>query len=118
MRNIYFYLMIAFYILDFIWGQFLAYLNRTRMSPLMPEELEGIYDSAEYIRQQAYQKENSRFATVSGGFSFAVAGVFLWYGGPGLLDALLRRHIGNAVLLPVAFFWTLSILRLDHEYSF
>ena len=56
----------------------------------MPEELEGIYDSAEYVRQQAYQKENSRFATVSGGFSFAVAGVFLWYGGPGLLDALGR----------------------------
>ena len=109
MRNIYFYLMIIFYVSDFFWGQFLSYLNRTRMNPLMPKELEGIYDSAEYAKQQAYQKENSRFDMVSGGFSFAVGAAFLWCGGAGWLDALLRKHIDNAILLSAAFFWSLSV---------
>ena len=75
----------------------------------MPKELEGIYDEAEYARQQSYQKENSHFAMISGGFSFIVTGAFLWYGGVGWLDELLRVRINNTVLLPVVFFWVISI---------
>ena len=104
MRNMFFYFMIFFYAADFFWNQFLAYLNRTRMNPVMPKELDGIYDSAEYARQQTYQKENSRFSTISGSFSFAIVLLFLWYGGVGWLDELLRTYTDNTVLLPVAFF--------------
>jgi len=104
-----FYLIIVIYISDYFWEQFLSYLNRSRMSPFMPKELEGIYDPAEYARQQAYQKENSYFAMISGGFSFVITGAFLWYGGIGWLDELIRMHIGNVILLSVVFFWAISI---------
>ena len=54
MSNIYFYLIVTFAVADFVWEQLLSYLNRTRMTPTMPKELEGIYDPAEYARQQTY----------------------------------------------------------------
>ena len=79
------------------------------MSPVLPKELEGIYDSTEYSKQQAYQKENSRFAMISGGFSFAVGMAVLWFGGMGWFDVILRKHIDNAVLLSVVFFWSFSV---------
>ena len=110
MRNIYFYLMLVLYISDFFWNQFLSHLNRTQMSPIMPKELEGIYDSTEYARQQAYQKENSRFAMISGSFTFAVGVTVLWFGGMGWFDRFLQVYVKNNVLLSVVFFWLLSII--------
>ncbi|MDR1622733.1 MAG: M48 family metallopeptidase [Synergistaceae bacterium] len=110
MRNLYFYLIVVFFVLHFVWAQILSYLNRTRMSPLMPKELEGIYDPEEYAKQQMYQKENDRFKLVSGGFSFVVSAAVLWYGGIGWLDTFLRGYTGSSVLLMLAFFGVICVL--------
>jgi STE24 endopeptidase len=110
MRNIYFYVIIVFYVLDFLWTQILSCLNRTRMSPVMPKEAEGIYDPAEYARQQAYQRENDRFEMISDGFSFVIGMAILWYGGAGWLDAFLRGYTDRPILLLLAFFGTVSVL--------
>ena len=75
----------------------------------MPKELDGIYDSAEYARQQAYQKDNDRFETISDGFFFLVALAVLWYGGLGRLDALLREYADRPLLLTLGFFGILTI---------
>jgi STE24 endopeptidase len=109
MRNIYFYLIVVFYVSGFLWDQILSYLNRTCMSSLMPKELEGIYDPAEYARQQAYQRENDRFQMISDGCSFVVVAALLWYGGLGRLDSFLRGYTDNHILLPLAFLGILSI---------
>jgi STE24 endopeptidase len=61
MSGIYFYLIIGFYVYDFVSGQWLSHLNRTRMTPVMPRELEGIYDPEKYARQQMYKREHGRF---------------------------------------------------------
>jgi STE24 endopeptidase len=76
----------------------------------MPKELEGIYNPTEYARQQEYQRENGRFKTISGGFSFVLCAAVLWYGGMGWLDTFLRGYTGNYILLPLAFFGTITIL--------
>jgi len=109
MYNVFFFLIIIFYVSDFIWDQILAYLNRTRMNPTMPKELDGIYDPSEYARQQAYQRENDRFGTIADGFLFAVSMAVLLYGGLGWLDALLREYTTRPLLLTLAFFGTLSV---------
>jgi STE24 endopeptidase len=80
------------------------------MNPVMPKELEGIYDPAEYARQQTYQKENDRFELISKGFSFAVGATLLWYGGAGWLDAFLRRYTDSSILLVLTFFGTVTVL--------
>ena len=112
MYNAYFYIIIVFCVLDFIWDQILSYLNRSRMTPLMPKELDGIYDPAEYARQQAYQKENDRLGTISDGLLFAITMVILWNGGLGWLDSFLRTYTNRNILLTVAFFWILSVFML------
>ncbi|MDR1762484.1 MAG: M48 family metallopeptidase [Dysgonamonadaceae bacterium] len=110
MYNTYFYIIIVIYVAAFVWGQILAYLNRKRMSPLIPKELEGIYNAEEYARQQEYQRTNSRFGLISGGFSFIVTLAALVFGLFGWLDEFLRSYTENFLLLPLLFFGIIFII--------
>jgi STE24 endopeptidase len=80
------------------------------MSPYLPKELEDIYNPEEYARQQAYQKVNSRFGLISGGFSFVVALVALLFGLFGWLDDMLRTYTVHFLWLPLLFFGILFII--------
>jgi len=110
MYNIFFYIIITFFVLGFIWGQILAFLNRKRMSPLIPAELEGIYNAENYARQQEYQKTNSRFGLISGGFSFIITLLALIFGILGWFDGELREYTEQFLLLPLIFFGILFII--------
>ncbi|MDR1809688.1 MAG: M48 family metallopeptidase [Prevotella sp.] len=88
---------------DFLFGQYMSYRNRRLLSPVIPEKLKGIYDEDAYARQQAYQKENSRFGLYSGLFSFSVTLIALVFGLFGWLDIFLRRWINDPLLLTLAF---------------
>jgi len=110
MYNIYFYIIVSVFILNFVWEQILSYLDRKRMSPDIPKELEGIYNPEEYRRQQAYQKANSRFGFISDGFSFLVVLVVLLFGLFGWLDETLRMHTIHFLWLPLLFFGILFII--------
>lgn len=112
MYNIYFYIIISIFVVNFLWEQFLAYLNRKRMSPVIPDEMKGIYDDEQYARQQMYQKENSRFGLVSGTFSFVVMSLILAFGGFGFFDDYLRTFTEHFLLLPLLF---LGILLLANQ---
>jgi STE24 endopeptidase len=79
------------------------------MSPIIPEKLKGIYEENEYARQQAYQKENSRFGIFSGLFSFCLILIMLVFKLFGYLDISLREYICNPVLLTLAFLGILYI---------
>jgi STE24 endopeptidase len=80
------------------------------MSPVIPEKLKGIYDEEDYARQQAYQKENSRFGLYSGLFSFAVTMFVLIFKLFGWLDSSLREQISNPLLLTLAFIGIIYII--------
>lgn len=90
------------------------------MNPIIPAQLEGIYNETEYTRQQAYQKENSRFGVYSALFSFVILLAVLLLGGFGWLDNLLRNYINNEVGLTLAFFGTIylisTIISLPFDY--
>lgn len=103
MHNIYFYLIITFYVYDFVSDQWLSYLDRTMWSPVMPAELEGIYDREEYARQQNYNKENDRLGLITSGLYFVVITAALLCGAAGWLDAFLRRYTNHFILLPLSF---------------
>jgi STE24 endopeptidase len=110
MYNAYFYIIITVFILSFVWEQILSYLNRKRMSPHIPKELEGIYNPEDYARQQVYQKVNSRFGLISGGFSFVVILLVLIFGLFGWLDETLREYTVHFLWLPLLFFGILFII--------
>ena len=109
MLNIFFYIIISFVILNFFWEQYLAWLNRKRMSPEIPAALHGIYDEKQYASQQAYQKENSRFGLISGTFSFLIIIVLLIVGGFGWWDTFLRDYTGHFLWLPLLFLGTFAL---------
>lgn len=76
-----FIVIVVFLCLDFLVERILDSLNRSAMSPDLPESLKGIYDEREYSRFQNYKRENDRFGLLSASFSFLLTLVFLCAGG-------------------------------------
>lgn len=103
---------LAIVILDFIWTQYLAYRNRRRMTPDVPKQLEGIYDQEKYQKQQAYQKENSRFGLLSSFVSFSIIFLLLVFHGFGWLDQCVRGCVENYLLISLGF---IAILFVANE---
>jgi STE24 endopeptidase len=99
-------------ILDFIWTQYLAYRNRKRMTPDVPKQLEDIYVQEKYQKQQAYQKENSRFGLLSSFVSFSIIFLLLIFHGFGWLDQYVRSYVDNYLLISLAF---IAILFVANE---
>lgn len=118
MYNIYFLIIVSIVILNFVWGQILGFLNRKRMSPDIPDELQGIYEPSVYQKQQLYQKTLSRFGLFSGGFSLIVLLIVLSLGLLGWVDILLRTSIDHFILLPLLFFLLLFIINEILELPF
>ncbi len=118
--SLYLSIILLIVVLNFVWTQYLAYRNRKRMSPEIPSQLEGIYDDDEYAKQQAYQKENSRFGLYGSLFSFSVLFLVLVFGLFGWLDEFLRQFISNEILLTLSFFGVIylinEILSLPFDY--
>ncbi|MCL2655190.1 MAG: M48 family metallopeptidase [Coriobacteriia bacterium] len=99
-----FWIIIAIVIVSFVWDQILTALNRSRMSDTLPPELEGIYGTEEYARQQQYQRAGSRFGTISSVCNTVLLLVVLAVGAAGWLDAHLQRLTTHYLLLPMLFF--------------
>lgn len=118
--SLYLSIILLIVVLNFVWTQYLAYRNRKRMSPEIPYQLEGIYDDEEYAKQQAYQKENSRFGLYGSLFSFSVLFLVVVFGLFGWLDEFLRQFISNEILLTLSFFGVIylinEILSLPFDY--
>ncbi len=98
-----YYIILLIVIADFLFSQYLSYRNRKIMSPNIPVQLKGIYDEKEYARQQAYQKENSRFGLYAGLFSFLIILFILIFRLFGWFDIELRKYIDNPIYLTLAF---------------
>lgn len=104
MHTIIFWIIISILILDFVFESILDYLNSSRMSEKLPEEVKGIYDEEKYKKQQAYQKENRRFGLISGSFSFLlILGMFLFYGFA-FADEIAWSLTSSPILAALLFF--------------
>jgi STE24 endopeptidase len=104
-----FHLIIAFVVFDFVAERVLGYLNSTRFSEVLPDELSGIYDPDEYRRSQQYLKVNHKFGTLTGSVSFAAMLLLLLLGGFAWLDHLVAGYTGNAIWQAILFFGILGL---------
>lgn len=103
-------IIIAIFVLHFIWEQTLHFLNRKKMSPEIPTELKGIYNEEQYAKQQAYQKENNRFGIILESISFVVILCMLLFGGFGYLDGIFRQVTDNFIGLPLLYLGSLLLV--------
>jgi len=106
----FFYLILAILIFDFLLERVLEYLNTTRWSDLLPDELKGIYDEERYRKSQHYLKTKQHFSWVVDSVTFAAMVIILLMGGFVWLDDLLRRISENPILLALLFFGTIGFI--------
>jgi STE24 endopeptidase len=104
MHVIIFWIIITILVLDFLFENYLEYLNTKRMGAKIPDELQGIYDEEKYARQQAYQKENHRFGMISGTFSFLVTLAMFAFYGFAFVDSIVWNIASHAILAALLFF--------------
>lgn len=89
--------------------QFLEFLNRSRWSSILPDELKDIYDSEKYSQHQSYKKANFNFSLISSVFVFvATLLVFLLYGFA-WLDIFSRDIVNHPVWTALIFFGILML---------
>ena len=99
-----FYVIIAILVFEFIFSNYLSYLNSTRRSVLLPKELEGIYNEEKYAKSQKYGKINTRFSYITSGFSFILVMLMFFLGGFAYIDEIAREITNNQILIAIIFF--------------
>lgn len=101
---------IAIIVFDFIFDRVMDYLNASRWSNKLPDELKGIYDEEKYRKSQDYQKENMRLGLITSTLGFIMILTVLWLGGLGWLDNQVRLISENPILLAILFFGAIGLI--------
>lgn len=109
MYTILFWIIIAILLLDFLFEKYLDYLNTTKWSDTLPEEVKGIYDEEKYKKQQAYSRENHRFGMITSSFSMVLTLAMFLLFGFAWLDGWVWSMTSNAILAALLFFGVLML---------
>ena len=104
-----FWLIIAILVFDFVLERVLDYLNTTRWSDQVPQELKGIYDDEKYRKQQAYSKVNHRFGMLTSSFSFLLIMAMLFFQGFAVVNEWALSISENPILSAMIFFGILVL---------
>lgn len=104
MHTILFWIIIAILVLDFLFEKYLDYLNTTKWSDTLPDEVKGIYDEEKYKKQQAYQRENHRFGMLTSSFSMAITLAMFLFFGFAMVDGWVWNITSNPIIAALLFF--------------
>ena len=104
MHQLIFYVIIGILVFDYLLDQYLDYLNSTRRSSVLPQELKGIYDEEKYSKSQEYEKANHKFSILTSSFNLLLILVFLYLEGFAYVDQLARSVSSNPILVGLIFF--------------
>ncbi len=109
MANKIYYILLLIILIDFVWDRFLLYLNTTRWSDKVPDELEGIYDTEAYAKQQQYSKVNYKFGWISGIYSLLQVLVMIVFKGFAWVDSLAVGISDQPILRALLFFGIIGL---------
>lgn len=104
------YIIIGILIVDFIFERVLEYLNSTRWSDQLPDEVKGIYNEEKYRKQQAYEKENHRFSLITSSFSFVVMLLMFLLAGFAWVNQIAFSVSANPIWNALLFFGILMLV--------
>ena len=104
-----FYIIIAIIVFQFLMETVLDYLNSRKFQDPIPEELQDVFDNKEYLKSQAYKKDNYKFGILSSSFSIVLTLGFLIFGGFEWIDLLARNITENPILMALLFFGIIMI---------
>ncbi|WP_167612715.1 M48 family metallopeptidase [Maribellus sediminis] len=104
MHEILFWIIIGILVVDFLFEKYLDYLNTTRWSDTLPDEVKGIYDEEKYKKQQAYTRENHRFGMLTSSLNMAITLAMFLLFGFALVDGWVWDITSSAVIAALLFF--------------
>lgn len=85
-------------------------LNLSRLSDELPEEVQGIYNSDEYLESQEYTRVNTKFGFITSTFHLLVTLIFWFSGGFNLLDQVIRTWGFSPLITGLVYISALLIL--------
>ncbi|MFQ3579184.1 MAG: M48 family metallopeptidase, partial [Bacteroidales bacterium] len=108
--EILFYIIIAVFIIGFIFDKILDFLNASWFKKPVPEILSDIYDPEKYRKQQNYLFDNHRFGMITSSFNFIVIVMFLLLGGFAYVDKIVSEITNHYILSSLLFFGIIFLL--------
>ncbi len=111
--NTLFYILIAIIIIDFVIDKIIDHLNAKHFDDKVPPELTDVYEEKEYLKSQAYKKENYRFSIYVSTFSIVVTLAFFLLKGFAWVDHIARGITDNEILVTLIFF---GIIMLANDF--
>jgi STE24 endopeptidase len=110
MYNSIFIIIVSIVIFGYLLERFLNYLNSTKWSVKLPEELKDVYDAEKYKKSQEYKRVNDRFSLLTSSFSLVIILLMLFLKGFSFVDELIRGFTGNIILIALLFFGILMFV--------
>ncbi len=104
-----FYIIIGILILQYLFDLLLDFLNRSRWTESLPEELEGIYDAEEYKKHIGYKKANFWFEMFSDAVSTFILLAVLFSGGFAILNNWVLATSDSAIIQALLFFGVIGL---------
>ncbi|MDN3644334.1 M48 family metallopeptidase [Lutimonas halocynthiae] len=104
-----FYIIIAILVIDFAIDKIISYLNAKHFDDKIPNELTDVYNEKEYLKSQAYKKENYRFSLLKSGFTMILTLFFFILEGFAWVDNFSRSYSSNEITVALIFFGIIMI---------
>ncbi|MBR9846549.1 MAG: M48 family metallopeptidase [Algicola sp.] len=104
-----FYIIISIIVINFAIDKILDALNAKHYDDAIPQELNDVYDEAEYKKSQVYKKTNYKFGIFSSTFSFILTLAFLYFDGFEIVDNIARHYTENPIGIGLIFFGIIMI---------
>ncbi|MCS6934185.1 MAG: M48 family metallopeptidase [Chitinophagales bacterium] len=102
-------LIVCILVADFLFDNFLSWLNLKTWDKPLPEPVADLYDTEKYRKAAAYARVNFRFSLISTGFTLAISLLFLLCGGYAWLDEVARNISSHQILHTLIFFGIYSL---------
>jgi len=99
-----FTILIAILIISFVIDKYIDYLNAKHFEDEIPNELNDVYNKEEYLKSQAYKKENYKFSLITSAFTLVLTLVFLLFKGFAWIDKIARNNSDNEIIITLIFF--------------
>ncbi|MBP8793166.1 MAG: M48 family metallopeptidase [Lutibacter sp.] len=99
-----FYILIGIIIVKFIFDTIIDSINAKHFDDAIPEELSDIYNTEEYLKSQAYKKENNSFSQIISVFSITTTLLFFGLDGFAFIDEIARGFSDNTIVITLLFF--------------
>lgn len=109
--NIYFVIILAALLIEFVLELIADLLNLKTLKEKLPKEFEGIYDAETYNKTQSYTRTRTVFGIYESSFSLVVTLLFWFLGGFNYLDLIVRDWQLGSIFTGIIYIGILIVVR-------